>query len=196
MGPLLITLIKYKCMLPPVQRKAQIPRRSRQSHGCRLPWRCSWAGCQTPPSGRTSTWCTRRSPGFSRHLIWISVHTLKSYQIFKWWKPGRSLQHWERSPLDPLPLFPSASGERAQLHRSSQRYSEFFCFSLILCFCWILSSFMYSCAHLSSATAGCHAHLLEVRVEVVDVDHLDFQRRILFSCPGQLNRWPCHSVSE
>ena len=130
MGPLLITLIKYKCMLPPVQRKAQIPRQSHRSHGCRLPWRCSWAGCQTPPSGRTSTWCTRRCPGFWRHLIWISVHTLKSYQIFKWWKPGRSLQHWERLPLDPLPLFPSASGERAQLHRSSRRCSGFFYFHL------------------------------------------------------------------
>ena len=74
MGPLLITFIKYKCMLPPVQRKAQIPRRSHRSHGCRPPWRCSWACCQTPPSGRTSTWCTRRCPGFWRHLIWI--HTL------------------------------------------------------------------------------------------------------------------------
>ena len=31
--------------------------------------------------------------------------------------------------------------------------------------------------YLSSTTAGSHAHLLEVRVEVVDVDHLGFQRR-------------------
>ena len=29
--------------------------------------------------------------------------------------------------------------------------------------------------YLSSTTAGSHAHLLEVRVEVVDVDHLVFK---------------------
>ena len=31
---------------------------------------------------------------------------------------------------------------------------------------------MTSCPHLSSAPAGCHAGLLEVGVEVIDVDHL------------------------
>ena len=81
-------LSKYICSsIPPAPRRAQSLPPSHRSRGCRRPWPCSWAGCRTPPSDRTSTLCTRQCPAIrkcqKKRQIWnlIEVSSIEENRL-------------------------------------------------------------------------------------------------------------------